>query len=315
MKGLFYSSRQLPVIMQAETSECGLACLAMVLAFHGHRIDLNTLRSRIGGAATGTTLSSLMQMADRMQLAPRPLRLELDEVGALQLPAILHWDLKHFVVLKEVKKKHLYLHDPAKGEVVLSLNEANGHFTGVALELMPIDGFRPRDERRVVHLRDLWQRSEGLWKALGQLLLLSSLIQLFALALPFYTQLFIDDVLVNRDYALLKIMATGFFMVAVVRSLTEFLRTRAVLHLGNLIGLQIAANVCRHLLRLPLSWFARRHPGDVLARFGALGQIKDFLCSGIVEVAIDGLMVTGTLTLMWVYSRLLTAVALVSVVV
>lgn len=313
MKLEFNGHQRLPVILQGEHSECGLACLAMVLNFHGHKIDLNTLRLKHAASAQGTTLKSLMQLADRLQLAARPLRLELEELRALRLPAILHWDMKHFVVLKSVRDDKVVLHDPARGEVDMRLSQLDPHFTGVALELLPTAGFEQREETRQLRLRDLWQRTAGLAGSLGQLLVLSLMLQAFALALPFYTQLFIDDVLVNQDFALLKIMATGFFMVTLVRCLTEMLRSHVVLYLGNSLGFQFATNVCRHLLRLPLAWFARRHPGDIISRFGSLTQVKDFLCSGIVEVVIDALMVIGTLVLMLVYSPLLTAVALVAV--
>lgn len=311
----FSGRAQLPVILQAEHSECGVACLAMVLNFHGHRIDINTLRLRSGATTQGLTLKSLMQLADRWQLAARPVRLETYELDQLLLPAILHWDLNHFVVLKAVRNGRVYLHDPAFGERTLAITELDRHFTGVALEMRTAPDFKQCDETRRLRLWDLWERSEGLWGSLGQLLILSLLLQLFALALPFYTQLFIDDVLVNQDRALLKIMATGFFMVTVVRCLAELLRARVVLHLGNTLGFQFSTNVCRHLLRLPLAWFSRRHPGDISSRFASLTQIKDFLCSGIVEVLIDSVMVLWTLALMLVYSRLLTSVALLAVVV
>ncbi|MES2603678.1 MAG: cysteine peptidase family C39 domain-containing protein, partial [Pseudomonadota bacterium] len=183
MKLEFNGRQRLPVILQGEHSECGLACLAMVLNFHGHKVDLNTLRLKHGASAQGTTLKSLMQLADRLQLAARPLRLELEELAALRLPAILHWDMKHFVVLKAVKRNKVQLHDPAKGEVELDLQQLDPHFTGVALELLPTDGFVQREETRQLRLRDLWQRTEGLAGSLGQLLLLSLLLQLFALAL------------------------------------------------------------------------------------------------------------------------------------
>ena len=315
MKLLFRKRMSLPVILQAESSECGIACLCMVLNYFGHVIDINTLRMRSNNSAVGATLKTLIQLADRMHLSARPLRLELQELSKLKIPAILHWDMKHFVVLKAVKASTLILHDPAKGEVVMSIREADRHFTGIALELFPASDFQPKLERQQLRLRNLWQHSEGLFASFSQLLVLSLLLQTFALALPFYTQLFIDDVLVNQDYDLLKIMAFGFFMVTLARSATEYLRARTVLYLGNSVGFQFASNVCRHLLRLPLVWYSRRHPGDILSRFGSLNQIKDFLCSGIVEVLIDGVMVIGTLILMFVYSRLLTVVALVSVVV
>jgi ATP-binding cassette subfamily B protein RaxB len=309
------NARRLPVILQAEQSECGLACLAMVLNFHGHRIDINTLRARMGASQQGTTLKGLMQAAERVELGARPLRLEPEELDKLQLPALLHWDMNHFVVLKTVRRGRAIIHDPALGEVVHEAKALAQHFTGVALELRPSPAFKQKEDIRNLRLRDLWSHSEGFGRSFAQLLALSLLLQLFALALPFYTQLFIDDVLVNQDFDLLQVMALGFFLVTIVRSCTELLRTHVVLHLGNQMSFQFATNVCRHLLHLPLPWFTRRHPGDILSRFGSLHNVKDFLCSGIVEVVIDGLMVAGTLVLMLVYSTTLTYVAFVAVAV
>ncbi len=307
--------RRLPVILQAEQSECALACLAMVLNFHGHRIDINTLRARMGASQQGLTLKGLMQLADRLELGARPLRLDVEELGKLQLPAILHWDMNHFVVLKETRRGRAVVHDPALGEVSHDSKALAAHFTGVALELRPSPAFQQKEETRSLRLRDLWSYSAGFGRSFAQLLVLSLLLQVFALALPFYTQLFIDDVLVNQDFDLLQVMALGFFLVTLVRSCTELLRTHVVLHLSNQMSFQFATNVCRHLLHLPLAWFTRRHPGDILSRFGSLHHVKDFLCSGIVEVVIDGLMVAGTLVLMFVYSTELTLVALIAVAV
>jgi ATP-binding cassette subfamily B protein RaxB len=310
---LSWGGQPLPVVLQAESSECGLACLVMVLHHHGLLTDLGTLRRRRGSASRGLNLKGLMQLAEREQLACRPLRVELEELQQLRLPAILHWDMDHFVVLQSVRGRQLCILDPALGERHLTLAEVGKHFTGVALELVPTAGFVPRNEARRLRLQDLWSRARGLWGSLGSLFLLSALIQLFALALPFYTQLFIDDVLVSRDVGLLQILAVGFFMVALVRSGTEWLRSRLVLHLGNSIGFQFAVNVCRHLLRLPLAWYQSRHLGDILSRFGSLNNIRDFISSGVVEVCIDALMVSATLLLMFVYSSMLTWVALLAV--
>jgi ATP-binding cassette subfamily B protein RaxB len=306
--------QRLPVLRQTEASECGLVCLAMVLNYHGHRIDLATLRQRHVASAQGLNLRGLIALASRLQLAARPLRLELDELAKLRLPAILHWDLNHFVVLESCRAGRAVIHDPASGLVVCDTKLLDQHFSGVALELTPMADFTPRDERQQLRLANLWRQHSGLWSGLGYLFLLSLLLQLFSLALPFYTQIFIDEVLVSQDFALLKILATGFFMVTVVRCFSEWLRAQLVLHLASSVGFQIAGAICRHLLHLPLSWFSRRHPGDIVSRFGSLTQVRDFLSSGIVEVLIDGLMVAGTLGLMLVYSLPLTLVALVAVV-
>ena len=129
-------------ILQTESSECGLACLAMVASHYGHHTDLTDLRRQFSISLKGATLAQLMRHAASLHLATRPLRLELDEINDLALPCILHWNLNHFVVLKKVKKNWqgkitLILLDPAVGERRVSLEEASHHFTGVALELTP----------------------------------------------------------------------------------------------------------------------------------------------------------------------------------
>lgn len=310
----FTRTNKLPVILQSEKTECGLACLAMVLCYYGHKIDLNSLRVNYAVSQQGVTLKAMMGIADRVNLASRPLRLGMSDLGKLKLPAVLHWDMNHFVVLKKITGSWAVIHDPAIGEVRHDQQSLNRHFTGIALELRPSSGFEIKSEERKLKFRDLWTNSENFAGSLFQLFLLSLMLQLFALALPFYTQLFIDDVLVSQDYDLLKILAIGFFMITIIRSVTELLRSYVILHLSNRISFQFGVNVFRHLLRLPLGYFSKRHMGDIVSRFGSLNTIKDFLSSGIVEIVIDGMMVVATLALMFVYSKLLTFVALIAVV-
>src|SRR3954471_10401077 len=127
---LRFSSRgHLPLVRQSEAAECGLACLAMVAAFHGHRVDINTLRRRYPVSLNGVTLRSLIQVAIHMGLVSRPLRFELGHLRQLRLPAILHWDMSHFVVLKSVDRKGITIHDPATGIKFLTEGEASKHLT------------------------------------------------------------------------------------------------------------------------------------------------------------------------------------------
>src|SRR3954454_21915976 len=106
---------RLPLVIQAEAAECGLACLAMVASYYGHRIDLNTLRRRHPVSLKGVTLRGLIQVANQVHLACRPLRYELDAISQLNLPAIVHWGMNHFVVLKAITGKGIVVHDPAMG--------------------------------------------------------------------------------------------------------------------------------------------------------------------------------------------------------
>lgn len=305
----------LPVILQAERSECALACLAMVLGFFGYRIDQNTLRKRCQISQHGVTLKALLGMATGLHLAVRPLRVSLPDCRQLALPAILHWDLDHFVVLKKTSRGHMTIHDPATGSRKVTWTEADRHFTGVALECWPAEGFQKADVRQYLSLREVWRHAHGLGQGIVQILLLSALLQFIALGMPFYTQVLLDDVLLSRDIELLKLLAVGFLMLVIFRQATEWLRGRIIMYLGNRVSFQFATRLCRHLLHLPLDYFSRRHIGDLVSRFNSLNQVRDFICSGIVEVIIDGVMVVGTLTMMYFYSKPLTLLALSAVVI
>ena len=173
--------RRLPVILQTEAAECGLACLAMVLGYHGVITDLATLRARHAISLKGMTLSTLVKMAGDEKLGCRAVRLELPDLAQLRLPAILHWDLNHFVVLKSVSPDTVVVHDPNMGERRYSLAEVSKHFTGVALELWPDPGFAPRKEKTAISLGQLIGQVSGFWPLLAQVLTLSLVLQLFVL--------------------------------------------------------------------------------------------------------------------------------------
>jgi ATP-binding cassette subfamily B protein RaxB len=304
---------RLPVILQAERSECALACLAMVLVYHGHNIAMHTLRARCHISVYGSSLKTVLGLASEHALAARPLRLDLAELKQLSLPAILHWKLDHFVILKKVSRTGLEIHDPAAGFRQVGWQEAGGSFTGVAVELTPTDKFIRNDQPEHLSLAQLWHCTNGFGSWFLQLLVLSLLLQVFALTMPFYTQIILDDVLLNGDRELLTLLASGFFLLVVCRQVTDWLRGRIILYLGSQVGYRFATRLCRHLLGLPLTFFSRRHIGDIVSRFGSLTAVRDFLCSGMVEAFIDGLMVIGAMVMMLCYNGPLSLISMVAV--
>src|SRR6516225_3311457 len=167
------SRHRLPTIQQTEAAECGLACLAMISSYHGHRIDLNTLRRRHPVSLKGVTLRAIIQVASEMQFACRPLRFELAHLKQLRLPTIVHWDMNHFVVLKSVTRRGIAIHDPNFGARFFPITEASKHLTGVALELSPTQGFLPKDERARLPFSTFWTDLSGNTHALVQILVLS----------------------------------------------------------------------------------------------------------------------------------------------
>src|ERR1700750_1897906 len=151
----------LPDIRQAEAAECGLACLAMIASYHGRHIDLATLRRQHPISIRGVSLRSVMAIAAEMGMTSRPLRLDMADLADLKTPAILHWDMDHFVVLRRASRRGLDIHDPALGVRRCSYAEAGKHFTGVALELAPAETFARTSERMGLRLRDILVRPSG----------------------------------------------------------------------------------------------------------------------------------------------------------
>lgn len=306
----FSGGTRLPVILQTEVAECGLACLAMVSSYHGHLIDLNTLRRQYPISLRGTTLQNLMQTADKMAFASRPLRLELEQLDQLQTPTILHWDMNHFVVLKKVTKKYIVIHDPAQGSRRIPMAEVSKHFTGVALELTPTSSFAPKKEVRKIPIWSFWQKIVGLKRALIQVFILSLALQVFSLISPLFMQLVVDEVLLSHDLHLLSVLAIGFGLLMLIDLGTTALRSFVVLSLSSMLSVQMAANLFRHLIRLPLPFFEKRHIGDIVSRFGSLSQIEKTLTTGIVQAIVDGMMAIATVVMLFIYSPTLTFLVL-----
>lgn len=309
----FSSSSRVPLIHQTAMAECGLACLAMVANYHGFRTDLNTLRSRFPVSLKGATLKGVMETADRLNLASRPLKVSLEQLSELQTPAILHWDMSHFVVLAGFQGRKAIIHDPGHGRRVLDLETVSKHFTGIALELTPTAGFEKQDERRSMRLTDFWSRISGFKGAIIQVLLLSIALQIFALGGPFYMQLVVDEALISNDRNLLVVLAIGFLMLLVIEVSTGMIRSWVVLMFSSLLNVQMANNLFRHLIRLPMNYYENRHIGDTVSRFQSMHEIKDMLTTGFVEALVDGLMSIILVALLFVYSPRLALVVLIFV--
>ena len=305
--------RRLPLLLQTEGAECGLACLAMVASHFGANLDLPQARARFSVSLKGATMADLVRMAGQLGLTARALRAEPEHLSQLQLPAVLHWDFNHFVVLAEVQGDDAVLHDPAHGRRRMKLAELSRHFTGVALELQPGPAFAPIAPKPPLRWRDLFGRVSGLKRSLAHILMLALGLELLNLLSPFLLQWTVDGVIVSADRDLLVTLGLGFGLLVLLQAMVGALRSWAVLYLSSSLNLQWLTQVFAHLLRLPLSWFEKRHIGDVLSRFSSVQQIQRTLSTRFAEALLDGCMVLLTLAMMVVYSPRLSAVALLAV--
>ncbi|MFM7625303.1 MAG: cysteine peptidase family C39 domain-containing protein, partial [Gammaproteobacteria bacterium] len=309
----FSSRRRLPLIRQAEAAECGLASLAMVAGFHGYETDLATLRRQFSISLKGATLKSLIDIAARMGLGTRALRCELEELKELRTPAILHWGMGHFVVLKRTVRGGIEIHDPAIGARIVKTAEVSRHFTGVALELTPAEGFEKKNEKNLLKLSTLAKFAPETVRGLIQAIVLSLIIELCVLAAPFYMQFVIDEAILKGDAGFLTAIAVGFAMVTLFSVVATALRGLTLQFVSSALSFDMEAKVFHHLLRLPLDWFHKRQVGDVQSRFHSIESVKQFIANGAVSVFMDGVLSIFIVALMFYYSQTLGWVALTAV--
>jgi ATP-binding cassette subfamily B protein RaxB len=307
--------KRLPIIIASEAAECGLACMAMVSRYHGHNVDLNGLRQRCALSLAGVSLKSLMGIADQLGFSTRPLRVELTAIGNIKLPAILHWDLNHFVVVQSVGRNRVTIHDPASGARTMGLEEFSKHFTGVALELAPAQNFEPIEARTPMKLSLLWSKMSGWWTALVQVLILSAALQIAAFVAPLQMQLVVDQALAQVDRDLLTVIALGFGALIVLQASIETLRGWALRVFGHLLSFQVTGNLVRHLLRLPSDYFEKRHVGDIVSRLGSAKPIQEAITQGVVSTLIDGLMACIAAVILFFYSSTLAFIVIAAVLI
>ncbi len=306
MRGLLFdSAKRLPLVLGTEAAECGLACLTMIAKYWGHDVDLNGLRQRFKVSIAGASLRALIEQADALHLGTRALRIELSALPKIKTPAILHWDLSHFVVLHSVNGDKVVVYDPSAGIRRMGLSEFSKHFTGVVLEVTPLPDFSVISAKSPTRLHDLWSEIKGFWSTLVHILALSIALQAVAFAAPFQLQLVVDQAISRNDSDLLVLLALAFGGLVLIQYLIEALREWSLLAIGQMFSYQIVGNLVRHLTRLPVDWFEKRHVGDILSRIGSVKPIEDAITRGAISAFLDG--VTGLLAggILFIYSPLL----------
>jgi len=301
---------RLPLVMQSEQAECGLACLVMIARYYGHELDLISMRRRFSTSLKGMTLGRLIEIAHALDLDSSPLRVELDALGKLRLPCILHWNLSHFVVLRCLTRKGAEIYDPACGIYRMPLIEVSKRFTGIALELYPRTQFTKVKETQRITLSALIGRIDGLGRALVQLFSLAFAIELLGLLLPLQMQWVIDQVLVSADRNLLVVVTLGFLLLMAMQTLLSVARGWVISWLGAKLNAQWVGNLFGHLLRLPLDYFEKRHIGDVVSRFTSVNTVQATLTGTFVQSVLDGLMGFLALAVLAFYSVSLTTVVM-----
>jgi ATP-binding cassette subfamily B protein RaxB len=311
----FWGRTRVRAILQTEAAECGLACLAMIADYWGHHCDLPGLRRRFSISLKGMSLKTLLTMAASLGLQTRPLKLPLEQITQLRLPAILHWDLNHFVVLQRCNERRAEIANPATGQQTLALPELSRHFSGVAVELAPDANFRRQPKAQTFSVFSLMGRVIGLRRALVQLVVLSLCLQSCGLLAPFYLQWVVDEAITTGESSLVTVLAIGALLLIVLQTSIAAVRSWTSTVLATHLNFQWLGNVFAHLLRLPLDYFEKRHLGDVVSRFGSVQALQRSLTTQFIESLIDGVLVLATLGMMLRASVQLTAITVTAIAV
>ncbi|EEM2503689.1 TPA: peptidase domain-containing ABC transporter [Salmonella enterica subsp. indica] len=298
--------KRVPIIHQTESSECGLACLAMVCGHYGKNIDLISLRQQFNLSSRGSTLASVRATGMQMGMESRALSLHLDEINALRKPCILHWNFNHFVVLVGVKRNDFILHDPARGRIIVTKAEVSKFFTGIALELWPGSSFKSENVKKRLNLVTLINSVHGVKRTLLKIFALSLVVEAIGLILPIGTQLVMDHALPASDRGLLALICICLLFFTLLRATVSSIRAWISLIMGTLINIQWQSGLFSHLLRLPLSYFERRKLGDIQSRFSSLNTLRTTFTTSVVGAIMDGIMVVGLLIMMVLYGKNLT---------
>ena len=254
------------------------------------------------------TIAQLALAATQVGMTARAVKSDLDDLSELLLPAVLHWDFDHFVVLVSVRHGRAVIHDPARGALDMPLADVPRHFTGVCLELSPGKSFQVRSAAPAVSVFDVLGTHRDARGAIVQVLLMTVALEVFAVVSPLFMQSVVDQAVVSADRDLVTVLAFGFLLLAIVQVGVTAARAWVVMVLGTAMNMQVLTQLFTHLLKLPLSFFEKRHLGDISSRFESLSVIQRTLTTGFVEAIVDGSMALVTVIVMGAYSPTLAAV-------
>ncbi|MBI3186120.1 MAG: peptidase domain-containing ABC transporter [Myxococcales bacterium] len=299
--------RSVPYVQQLSQSECGLACLAMVLGYQGRPTRIEDLRQLMPTGVEGTSARALLDAAAHLGLRGRGVSAELDDLPFLPTGTVLHWEFAHFVVLERVGKDAVEIVDPKDGRRSVPLDRFGKSFTGVALLFEPGEDFEAHEakgSRLGRYLKSVLAES-GLW---SRILVSSLLLQLFALALPLVTGTLVDRVIPRGDVDLLGVLSAGLAALVGFHFLAWLVRAHLFVHLRANVDVRMTLGLLERLIELPYPFFQHRPSGDLLARLSSKQAIVEGLTAATLSTVLDGVLVSLYLGLLFFVSPAMGAV-------
>ncbi|MEB3960711.1 NHLP family bacteriocin export ABC transporter peptidase/permease/ATPase subunit [Streptomyces kunmingensis] len=300
-----------PTVLQMEAVECGAAALGMVLAFHGRHIPLEELRIACGVSRDGSRASNLLKAARSYGMTAKGMQMEPAALADVQGPAILFWEFNHYVVYdgmgRRFGRRGVHINDPDKGRRFVAMEDFDTSFTGVVLVLEPGDDFRSGGRRPGV-LRAMPGRLRGTTGTILAALLASLLLVAVGAAVPALSKTYIDLFLIGDQTSLLGALFTSMGAMVALTGVLTWLQQANLLR-GRIISSTLSsARFFRHLLRLPVTFFAQRSPADLVQRLQSNDAVAETLARDLTAAGVDGIVVLLYAALLWSYDPQLTMV-------
>jgi NHLM bacteriocin system ABC transporter peptidase/ATP-binding protein len=268
--------RRVPTVLQMEAVECGAACLAMVLGYHGRFISLEETRSECGVSRDGAKAVNIVKAARHYGLRDHSFRKSAAEVASLELPAIAFWNRNHFVVVERFRGDHVELNDPAVGPRRIPQPEFDRSFGGVVMTFEPGPDFQRGGEPTRLWT-GLKSRLEGSLSGLWLVVLIALSLVVPGIVMPTFLRIFIDDYLVKGMHDWLRPLLFGFFVAIVLRTVLVYLQQRYLLRLQLKLAVSASSKFVWHLLGLPYDFFTQRFAGDLSRRVAANSRVASLL--------------------------------------
>jgi ABC-type bacteriocin/lantibiotic exporter with double-glycine peptidase domain len=285
--------QRVPFVQQLEATDCGAACLTMVLGFLGRDVPLDEVREAAGGSGRdGVDALAIVRAAEWYGLRCRGIALDLDKLAYLPAGSILHWEFNHFVVFERITKQGVVIVDPGMGPRTISLARFGESFTGVALVFETTDEFEPKRRGRG-RLGWYFTQLAGQRHVLSRVVVTSILLRVFALALPLVTAVVVDRVVPRNDRQLLLVVAVGLGGLLIFQLITNLVRSHLLLQLRTNLDTRLTLGFVDYLSRLPYDFFQRRSAGDLMMRVNNNATVRELLTSNSLSALLDGTLVIG----------------------
>lgn len=309
-KKLRKKMRRVPEMRQVTAVECGAVSLAMILNYYGYATSTSEVQERCGVGRDGLTALELVKAARMYGLRVRAVSLNLEDFRYVTLPAIVHWEFNHFLIVERWTARHIDVIDPAMGRRKLTPEEFDEGFTGVTLMLEPGPQFEQKAAQTTLtpwtYMRSLLRMRVIIFQIIGT----SLLLQVLGLGAPLLTQIIVDRILPGKDPDMLTLLVLGMFLLIVMQAITGFLRSSLLIYLQTRIDTDMMLNFFEHMLSLPYRFFQLRLNGDLLARMNSNRAIRDTLTGQLISTLLDGGSVIVYLAVLLSVSRYIAGVTL-----